>query len=211
MESNAFITLTSTVAEKTTSYGLIIRQVFNEHHALSIVDRWTEEKGIPQDFEITSVSLRDASNFDRPDYSYEIDGREYRIYRSSYREQNKLLEQQNRDRILNTPPPKCTCGGSATEVKAVRTEQYFNDVVNVETCFFRCNSCHNEFMTPRFRRLHMRAIKAEVRKKHNGVLPPAGQAQNQQPQKSRSVRLKLMHARGPRLTNPTALSERDRV
>ena len=44
---------------------------------------------------------------------------------------------------------KCSvCGGSTTRVKEVKKAKYRDDVVEVETKLFRCDSCHEGFVTP---------------------------------------------------------------
>ncbi len=69
---------------------------------------------------------------------------------------------------------KCSvCGGSAARVREVKKAKYRDDVVEVETELFRCDSCREGFVTPEQMRMHARAVKNEVRKMH-GLLPPEG-------------------------------------
>ena len=63
------------------------------------------------------------------------------------------------------------CGGSTTRVKEVKRAKYRDDVVEVETELFRCDSCGEGFVTPEQMRFHARAVKNEVRRIH-GLLPP---------------------------------------
>lgn len=68
---------------------------------------------------------------------------------------------------------KCNmCGGSTTEVKEIKQAKYRDEVVEVETTLFRCDSCKEGFVTPQQMREHVRTVKNEVRKKH-GLLSPA--------------------------------------
>lgn len=67
---------------------------------------------------------------------------------------------------------KCAvCGGSTTEVKEFKKAKYRDQIVEVETELFRCDSCREGFVTPQQMRSHARLVKNEVRKK-NGLLPP---------------------------------------
>jgi putative zinc finger/helix-turn-helix YgiT family protein len=67
---------------------------------------------------------------------------------------------------------KCAvCGGSTTEVKEFKKAKYRDQIVEVETELFRCDSCKEGFVSPQQMRSHTRAVKNEVRKK-NGLLPP---------------------------------------
>jgi putative zinc finger/helix-turn-helix YgiT family protein len=67
---------------------------------------------------------------------------------------------------------KCNvCGGSTTEVKEVKSAKYRDEVVEIQTTLFRCDSCKEGFVTPQQMREHVRAVKNEVRKRH-GLLSP---------------------------------------
>jgi HTH-type transcriptional regulator/antitoxin MqsA len=67
---------------------------------------------------------------------------------------------------------KCSeCGGSTTRVKELKKAKYRDDIVEVETELFRCDSCGEGLVTPEQMRLHARAVKNEVRRIH-GLLPP---------------------------------------
>jgi putative zinc finger/helix-turn-helix YgiT family protein len=67
---------------------------------------------------------------------------------------------------------KCAvCGGSTTEVKEFKKAKYRDQIVEVETELFRCDSCKEGFVSPQQMRSHARAVKNEIRKK-NGLLPP---------------------------------------
>ena len=69
---------------------------------------------------------------------------------------------------------KCSvCGGQTTRVKEVKKAKYRDDIVEVGTELFRCDSCGEGFVTPEQMRAHARAVKNEVRKLH-GLLPPEG-------------------------------------
>ncbi len=69
-------------------------------------------------------------------------------------------------------PMKCVmCGGLTTEVKEVRKAKYRDEIVEVETGLFRCDSCKEGFFTPQQMRDHVRAVRNEVRKRY-GLLPP---------------------------------------
>lgn len=69
-------------------------------------------------------------------------------------------------------PMKCNvCGGSTTEVKEVKSAKYRDEVVEIQTTLFRCDSCKEGFVTPQQMREHVRAVKNEVRKRH-GLLSP---------------------------------------
>lgn len=69
-------------------------------------------------------------------------------------------------------PMKCNvCGGSTTEVKEVKNAKYRDEIVEIETALFRCDSCKEGFVTPQQMREHVRAVKNEVRKRH-GLLSP---------------------------------------
>lgn len=63
------------------------------------------------------------------------------------------------------------CGGSTTKVREVKKAKYRDEIVEVATELFRCDSCGEGFATPEQMRVHTRAVKNEVRKKH-GLLPP---------------------------------------
>jgi putative zinc finger/helix-turn-helix YgiT family protein len=67
---------------------------------------------------------------------------------------------------------KCSvCGGSTTEVKEVKKAKYRDEIVEVVTKLFRCDSCQEGFVTPQQMGIHVRAVKNEVRKKY-GLLSP---------------------------------------
>lgn len=69
---------------------------------------------------------------------------------------------------------KCSvCGGKTTKVKEVKKAKYRDEIVEVATELFRCDSCSEGFVTPEQMRLHVRAVKNKVRKIH-GLLPPEG-------------------------------------
>ncbi len=69
-------------------------------------------------------------------------------------------------------PMKCVmCGGSTTAVKEVKKAKYRDEIVEVMTELFRCDSCKEGYLTPQQMRAHVRAVKNEVRKR-NGLLPP---------------------------------------
>jgi len=63
------------------------------------------------------------------------------------------------------------CGGSASEVREIKQAKYRDETVEVVTELFRCDSCKEGFVTPQQMRMHVRAVKNEVRKKH-GLLSP---------------------------------------
>ena len=80
------------------------------------------------------------------------------------------MEKQNDE--YGVSPMKCNvCGGSTTEVKETKKAKYRDEVVEVETTLFRCDSCKEGFVTPQQMREHVRAVKNEVRRKH-GLLSP---------------------------------------
>ena len=67
---------------------------------------------------------------------------------------------------------KCSmCGGSTSEVKEAKKAKYRDEIVEVVTELFRCDSCKEGFVTPKQMQLHVRAVKNEVRKKY-GLLAP---------------------------------------
>lgn len=67
---------------------------------------------------------------------------------------------------------KCAmCGGSTTAVKEIKKAKYRDEIVEVMTELFRCDSCKEGFLTPQQMGAHVRAVKNEVRKR-NGLLPP---------------------------------------
>jgi putative zinc finger/helix-turn-helix YgiT family protein len=67
---------------------------------------------------------------------------------------------------------KCPmCGGSATEVAQSKNAKYRDEVVQVKTKMFQCDSCHEGFVTPQQMRDHVRVVKDEVRRKHGLLLP----------------------------------------
>jgi len=67
---------------------------------------------------------------------------------------------------------KCPmCGGSATEMTQTKNAKYRDEVVRVKTSVFRCDSCHEGFVTPQQMRDHVRVVKDEVRRKHGLLLP----------------------------------------
>lgn len=69
---------------------------------------------------------------------------------------------------------KCSvCGGQTTKVQEVKKAKYRDEIVEVATELFRCDSCGEGFVTPDQMRAHSRAVKNEVRKIH-GLLPPEG-------------------------------------
>lgn len=63
------------------------------------------------------------------------------------------------------------CGQAAVKVKAKRPGRYKAEVVEVESEFFHCERCQEDFFSPEQMRSHFRAVKNEVRKKY-GLLPP---------------------------------------
>jgi putative zinc finger/helix-turn-helix YgiT family protein len=67
---------------------------------------------------------------------------------------------------------KCSvCGGSTTKVKEVKKAKYRDEIVEVATELFRCDSCREGFVTPEQMRAHVRAVKNKVRMLH-GLLSP---------------------------------------
>ena len=69
-------------------------------------------------------------------------------------------------------PMKCVmCGGSTTAVREVKKAKYRDEIVEVMTELFRCDSCKEGFLTPQQMRAHVRAVRNEVRKRY-GLLPP---------------------------------------
>lgn len=67
---------------------------------------------------------------------------------------------------------KCSaCGEPTSKVKEVKKAKYRDEVVEVVTELYRCDSCKEGFVTPEQMRLHARAVKNEVRRIH-GLLPP---------------------------------------
>jgi hypothetical protein len=63
------------------------------------------------------------------------------------------------------------CGGKAKKVVENRKGRYRKEVVDVQSEFFRCESCKETFFSPHQLEAHNRAIKNEIRKKY-GLLPP---------------------------------------
>jgi len=69
-------------------------------------------------------------------------------------------------------PIQCSaCGGTTSEVKEVKKAKYRGEIVEVATQLFRCDVCHEGFVSPEQMRAHARAVKNEVRRKH-GLLAP---------------------------------------
>jgi len=69
-------------------------------------------------------------------------------------------------------PIKCSaCGGSTTEVKENKKAKYRDEIVEVATQLFRCDTCKEGFVTPEQMRAHARAVKNQVRKIHGLLLP----------------------------------------
>lgn len=68
------------------------------------------------------------------------------------------------------------CGKPAITVKAKRPGRYKAEVVEVDSEFFRCEPCQENFFSPEQMRAHFRAVKNEIRKKY-GLLPPERIAQ----------------------------------
>jgi putative zinc finger/helix-turn-helix YgiT family protein len=67
---------------------------------------------------------------------------------------------------------KCSvCGGLTTRVRETKKAKYRDEIVEVVTELFRCDSCAEGFVTPEQMRAHVRSVKNEVRKIH-GLLPP---------------------------------------
>jgi putative zinc finger/helix-turn-helix YgiT family protein len=65
------------------------------------------------------------------------------------------------------------CERPAEKVTAKRIGHYRREMVEVESEFFRCPSCKEEYFTPGQMRAHDRAVKNEVRQKY-GLLSPEG-------------------------------------
>lgn len=63
------------------------------------------------------------------------------------------------------------CGHTTTKATEVRQARYRGETVEVSSEFFRCESCNEEFVAPEQMRLHVRAVRNEIRKKH-GLLSP---------------------------------------
>lgn len=63
------------------------------------------------------------------------------------------------------------CGEKTSKITEQRMAKYRDETVEVETEFFHCDSCKEEFVTPEQMRQHVRAVKNEIRRKH-GLLPP---------------------------------------
>jgi len=63
------------------------------------------------------------------------------------------------------------CGGSAVKVVEERSGRYRDERVQVQSEFYRCEKCHEEFFSPDQATAHCRAVKNEVRKMHGLLLP----------------------------------------
>lgn len=63
------------------------------------------------------------------------------------------------------------CGEKAVELVQKKAARYRGETVVVTRQIFRCESCHEEFVSPEQARDHVRTVKNEVRKKH-GLLAP---------------------------------------
>jgi putative zinc finger/helix-turn-helix YgiT family protein len=63
------------------------------------------------------------------------------------------------------------CEQTATKINKTKQARYRGEIAEVSSELFRCDSCNEEFATPEQMRLHVRAVKNEIRKKH-GLLPP---------------------------------------
>ena len=63
------------------------------------------------------------------------------------------------------------CEHETTKVAEMKPSRYRDETVEVSREFFRCENCKEEFATPEQMRVHVRAIKNEIRKKH-GLLSP---------------------------------------
>jgi putative zinc finger/helix-turn-helix YgiT family protein len=63
------------------------------------------------------------------------------------------------------------CGRPADKVTATRIGRYRRETVEVESEFFRCELCKEEYFTPAQMKAHHRAVKNEIRQKY-GLLAP---------------------------------------
>ena len=63
------------------------------------------------------------------------------------------------------------CGGPAVKATEARVGHYRGQRVYVQSEFFRCEECREEFLSPAQMNAHNRAVKNEIRKKY-GLLPP---------------------------------------
>jgi putative zinc finger/helix-turn-helix YgiT family protein len=63
------------------------------------------------------------------------------------------------------------CGGNAVAVVEQKQARYRDEVVEVSREFFRCESCQEEFVTPKQHGVYVAAVKNEVRRRH-GLLSP---------------------------------------
>lgn len=63
------------------------------------------------------------------------------------------------------------CGGKAVAVRERKAARYRGETVQIEREAFRCESCEEGFMTPEQARVHVRAVKDEIRKRY-GLLSP---------------------------------------
>lgn len=64
------------------------------------------------------------------------------------------------------------CGGDrAREVVETRIGRYRDERVPLESRFYRCGDCGDDFFSPEQAKAHTKAVKNEIRKKY-GLLPP---------------------------------------
>ncbi len=63
------------------------------------------------------------------------------------------------------------CGGNAATVTQTKTARYRGETVEVSREVFRCESCQEEFVSPKQARDYVRAVKNEIRKRY-GLLSP---------------------------------------
>ena len=90
------------------------------------------------------------------------------------------------------------CGGNAKIVTEQKQARYRGEVVEVTQELYRCESCHEGFVTPEQAGNHVRAVKNEVRKKY-GLLPPEKIAEIRRKLKLTQSELENVLGTGPKV------------
>ena len=90
------------------------------------------------------------------------------------------------------------CGGRASKVKERKIAKYRDETVEVESEFFQCEPCQEEFVTPEQMKQHVRTVKNEVRRKH-GLLAPEKISQIRRKLKLTQEELEELLGTGPKV------------
>src|SRR5438477_378333 len=90
------------------------------------------------------------------------------------------------------------CERPAEKVTAKRIGHYRREIVEVESEFFRCDLCKEEYFTPAQMKAHDRAVKNEVRHKY-GLLPPENIVEIRHKLELTQVELEQLLGTGPKV------------